>query len=116
MQYSTSCFIVFLHLVCLSVVLGVRRHLTEPEVARAMQMLKLKLDLANVMWQQPMESVRVWCLEYGPDSKPPGYVKRHAQDNMMYHSSSGPLDPANGTTPPPGDCQNTAGGLPPGHR
>ena len=40
MQYSTSFFIVFLHLVCASVVLGVQRHLTEPEVARAIQMLE----------------------------------------------------------------------------
>ncbi len=66
MQYSMSFSIVFLYLVCVSVELGVRRHLTEPEVAWAIQMVK------DGFSQRDAYGVRVWCLEHGPDSKPLG--------------------------------------------
>lgn len=40
MHYSTTFFVIFVHVMCVSVLLGVRRHLTEPEVAQVIQMLE----------------------------------------------------------------------------
>ncbi len=106
MQYSTSFFIVFLHLVCVCV----RCHLTKPKWHEPSRCSKI--DLANVMWQQPMESVRVWCLEYGPENKPPGICKTSCYDvpQLARTATSGKWHFATARRLP-----DTADGLRPGH-
>ncbi len=89
MHYSTSCLIIFLHMVCVSVVLGVRGHLTEPEVARAIQMLEdgiSQRDVAAAYEVIQSGASRIWT-------------------RLQRGSSSWPLHPAGGTSPSPGDCQ-----------
>ncbi len=81
MQYSTSFFILFLHLVCVSVVLGVRWR----ELPRCS-----KMDLTNVMWLQPLGVSQSVVSFIWTDSKPPGDIRRQ-RPVTMYHSSSGSL-------------------------
>ncbi len=81
MQYFTSIFIVFLYLVYVRVLLSVRPHLTEPEMARAIQMLKDGLSQHEVAAAYGVSQSVVSRIWNGLQTTG-GYVRAHGQSRL----------------------------------
>ncbi len=60
---STTLILLFIDVVCASLLLGMRRHLQQHEVARLIQMLEMILP--NETSREPLMSPRAWCLGPG---------------------------------------------------